>query len=233
MIELAAMMPVYNEAERYLEPVLRHLINFVDRIVVLDDCSTDPSGEICRSFEKVIYHRGAERLFDRDEPLLRTRLWQHTTALQPRWILAIDADEMFEERAEIEFRSLLRQNSFNAVDFRLFDFWNDSQYRVDRGWNPWVKHHRMLVKYDPALPARWCRSGLHCGRFPLEYYNLPYAFQSDFRVKHFGWMVPADRYKKSKFYLGKNAADPHAQSILDAEILLEDWIPCKTLPFEL
>lgn len=226
------MMPVYNEAGRYLEQVLRHLTRFVDRIVVLDDASTDRSGEICRSVERVLYYRESERLFDRDEPLLRTRLWQYAAALHPQWILAIDADEMFEERAEVEFRSLLRQHDFDAVDFRLFDFWNDLQYRVDGGWNPWVKQHRMLVKYDSTRPTRWRETGPHCGRFPLEYYKLPYAFQSDFRVKHFGWMTPADRQRKSKFYLDQNPGDRHARSILSKEIRLEDWVPCKPLSFE-
>ncbi len=232
MIRLAAMMPVYNEAERYLEQVLRHLEIFADRIVILDDCSTDRSGEICRSFDRVIYYRGKEHLFERDEPRLRRLLWQYTTELQPQWILAIDADEIFEKRAEREFPSLLRQHDFNAVDFRIFDFWNGFQYRVDGGWNPWTKHHRMLVQYDPALPDRWREPGPHCGRFPLEYYRLPYAFQSDFRVKHFGWISPADRQRKGEFYLAKNPSDSHARSIFSEEIRLEGWVDCKTLPFE-
>lgn len=232
MAELVAMMPVHNEAGRYLELVLRHLVKFVDRIVVLDDCSTDSSGEICRSFDRVIYHREKERLFERDESLLRTRLWRHTAVLRPKWILAVDADEMFEERAEVEFSSLLRQSDFTAVDFRLFDFWNEFQYRADGGWNPWIKHHRMLIRYNPALSDRWREQDLHCGRFPLEYYRLPHAFHSDFRVKHFGWLSPRDRCRKSRAYLAKNPADRHAQSILSETVLLEDWIPGKTLPFK-
>lgn len=231
MIDLAAMMPVYNETGRYLEQVLRSLSKFVDRIVILDDGSTDNTPEICRSFDKIIYYRGNERLFDRDESLLRSRLWEYTVELRPAWILAVDADEIFEERAEAEFHSLLKQRDFSAVDFRLFDFWNGFQYRVDGGWNPWVKSHRMLVQYDPSLSDRWREQNPHCGRFPLEYYSLPYAFQADFRVKHLGWMTPKDRQSKSMFYLSKCPDDKHAQSIFSEDIQLEEWIPCKNLPF--
>lgn len=231
MNELVAMMPVYNEAGRYLEQSLRSLSKFVSRIVILDDGSTDNTAQICHSFQKVRYYRGDQRLFDRDESLLRSRLWEYTIELRPAWILAIDADEIFEERAEAEFYSLLKQRDFSAVDFRLFDFWNGFRYRVDGGWNPWVKAHRMLVKYDQSLSDQWRERSIHCGRFPLEYYHIPYAFQSDFRVKHLGWMAPDDRQTKSEFYLSKSPGDQHARSIFNEDIQLEDWIPSKTLPF--
>ncbi|UNC91156.1 glycosyltransferase [Candidatus Contubernalis alkaliaceticus] len=232
MIELAAMMPVYNEAAQYLEQTLEHLDKLVEAIVIWDDGSTDNTGEICQSFKKVKYHRSDERLFTQNESLLRSRLWNLTIQLKPQWILALDADENFEERAEAEFRSLLKQQDFQAVDFRLFDFWNGFQCRVDGGWNPWIKFNRMLVKYDPSLSDQWCQEDLHCGRFPLEYYNIPYAFQSDLRIKHFGWMKIEDRQRKYDFYTNKRPKCQHAQSIFSDEVQLEDWIPCKTLPFK-
>jgi len=232
-MSLYAMMPVYNEADRYLKHVLNHLSDFVNRIVILDDGSTDRTPKLCRSYDKVIYYRNEHRTFERNEPALRRQLWEHTVELKPDWILAIDADEVFEERAKVEFATLLDETEYSVVDFRLFDFWESNKYRIDCGWNPWVKNHRMLVKYDPSITSVWSERLLHGGRFPQQYYDIPYAFQSDLRVKHFGWMDIHDRQRKYDFYIEQLPDNKHTQSIIDPDekIQLEEWIPCKTLQF--
>ncbi|MEW6524357.1 MAG: glycosyltransferase [Bacillota bacterium] len=231
--ELVAMMPVHNEASRYLGQVLESLEAYVDRIVVLDDASTDETPSLCRSYARVVYHRQPERTFPVDESRLRSRLWELTVALEPRWILAIDADEMFEDRAQHELRFLLDRAEFSAVDFRVFDFWDEDHVRVDGGWNPWTKEFRMLVAYNPRFDSCWKPGLLHCGRFPRSYYGPVPAYFSDLRLKHLGWMRPEDRLFKHAFYQERLPDDPHAASILapPEAVRLERWIPAKPLPF--
>jgi len=227
------MMIVRNEANRYLQEVLTDLSTYVDRIVILDDASTDDTPGICKSFEKVILHRNHESLFFEDESRLRSRLWQYTVETRPGWVLAIDADEIFEKRMQSESKSLINQDEFDVVEFRLFDFWGGrTHYRVDGKWDPWVKGVRMLFRYHPNRAYSWPEQRFHCGRVPVEVRNDIWVYQSDLRVKHFGWARDEDIRRKYDRYKQVHQ-DSHLESVLadPEDIELEKWIPGKVLPF--
>lgn len=230
---VTAMMPVRNEADRYLEQALEELSAYVDHIVVLDDASTDATPEICRAFPKVILHRNREPQLIHDESLLRARLWELAVETEPDWLLAIDADEFFEEGMKDEIGTLIDQDEYDAVEFRLFDFWGGTTHcRVDGGWNPWPKRVRMLVRYDSERRYTWPRRRLHCGRIPLELRGPLIVFQSALRVKHFGWARPEDIRRKYPLYKGIEPSD-HLESVWDPpeKVKLEPWIPAKRPPF--
>jgi hypothetical protein len=229
---LTAMMIVRNEANRYLQEVLTHLSSYADQIIILDDASTDDTPSICRSFPKVLLCQEEEPLFETDESLVRLKLWNYTIQANPDWILAIDADEIFEERFPYEVKDLINQDEFDAVEFRLFDLWGDPEhYRIDGGWNPWVKKVRMLFRYIPQQTYTWSRSKLHCGRVPLEVLKYPRVYQSDLRVKHYGWLRPEDINNKYTRY-SKHDHSEHLQSVLAPpdQIKLEKWIAGKIIP---
>ncbi len=235
MPRLTAMMPVRNEAQRYLYEVLTNLSTYVDAIVVLDDASDDSTAEICRSFPGVVLSRTSEPLFLVDESALRQALWERTVETRPDWVLAIDADELFEERMRHEALSLIDQQEYDAVEFRVFDFWGDrAHYRVDGAWDPWRKRVRMLFRYRPGQTYSWPRQRLHCGRIPLEIRRSARVYQSDLRVKHLGWLRPEDIRRKYEQYrrIG-TGLDPHLESVLDdpSKVGLEEWIPAKSVPF--
>lgn len=233
MVRLTAMMPVRNEAGRYLEEVLQDLSAYVDDIVVLDDASTDGTPDICRSFPKVTLHRNPEPVFPVDESALRKALWRHTVAAGPGWVLALDADEIFEERMRQEVTHLVGQDEYDAVEFRLFDFWGGRTHcRVDGGWDPWAKRVRLLFRHRPEQTYSWPRHHLHCGRIPVEVRGSVPVFQSDLRVMHFGWVRPEDIRRKYEHYRQLHSS-PHLESVFDPpeKIRLEPWIPGKRLPF--
>lgn len=228
-VRLVAMMPVRNEADRYLTEVMEELSQFVDHIVVLDDASTDETPDICRSFRKAIVYQNKEPEFIQNESRFRTRLWQLTAETSPDWILAVDADEVFEERMKHEINILVDQRDYDAVEFRLFDFWNGTTHvRVDGDWNPWAKRVRMLVRYDSNRTYTWPDRRLHCGRIPQELRGLLTVYQSDIRVKHFGWARRDDVRRKYHRYRAIEDSK-HLQSVLDSpdEVELEPWIAGK------
>ena len=100
VLPLLAMLPVRNEAGRYLSFVLKRLSPVVSGIVILDDASTDHTADLCRAHPKVLrYRRLPEPLFLKDEALFRSLLWNMTVELNPAWILALDADETLEAKA--------------------------------------------------------------------------------------------------------------------------------------
>ncbi|BCV22744.1 glycosyltransferase family 2 protein [Moorella sp. Hama-1] len=231
MPKLTAMMIVRNEANRYLERCLRAMSGYVDEIIILDDASSDATPDICLSFPAVKLHRRETSLFLIDESRLRQELWYYTVATRPEWILALDADELLEDRATRELPYLLRQELFPAVAFRLFDCWGGEEYyRVDGLWNPWFRNFSIyLVKYQPHLPAAWPAQTFHCGRLPLAYRHLPYL-ESDLRIKHLGWANPAEIRPKYQRAVGQDPTfkyqpREHYESILwpPEKIQLEKW----------
>lgn len=238
--KLTAMMVVRNEEHRFLRQVLDDLSAYVDEIVILDDASTDSTPDICKSYEKVAcFARNDEPMFQIHEGRLREKLWAMVEETEPDWILAVDADEMFEGRFKDEVRDLINQTDYDAVEFRLFDFWNSlTHYRVDGEWDPWPRFIRLLVRYFPGRTYTWPDLEFHSGRFPVEYRGDILTFHSDIRVKHFGWVNPSEHRAKYEFYRAKDiklrgSPCKHTESILSApgDIKLEEWSESKRLPY--
>jgi len=222
-------MLVRNEAGRYLEQVLRHAAQYVDNAVILDDASEDDTTEVCRRVLKDIplaLVARQEPSFD-NEIVLRKQLWNLAVTTQPDWILILDADEIFEDRAVEEIRTLAADPEIEVYSFRLYDMWDEQRYREDAYWTAHRRYWPLMVRYIPGFDYKWRETPLHCGRFPANITQLKGA-TSNLRVKHLGWMKPADRL--AKYYRYKQL-DPQGRygimeqylSILDPKPNLVAW----------
>ncbi|MGE5594395.1 MAG: glycosyltransferase [Betaproteobacteria bacterium] len=238
--KLTAMMVVRNEAGRYLRQVLDDLSEWVDEIVILDDASDDDTPSICKACRKVVrFERNPLPMFMTHEGNLRARLWAMVEEIRPDWILAIDADELFEPRMRHEVGDLINQTEYDAVEFRLFDFWGSlTHYRVDGEWNPWNRFVRLLARYLPGRGRTWPDAPFHAGRWPLEYRGPLLTFHSDIRVKHLGWARPEEHRLKYELYRAREietrgAPSKHTESIVAAvhDVKLEKWTDSKPLPY--
>lgn len=226
---LLAMMAVRNEADRYLQPVLNRLGAFVDGIVILDDASTDHTPELCRAHPQVIrFERLSTPLFPRNEALLRSKLWALTVELDPTWILALDADEIFEASIIPALPSLLKQNRYDLITFPVYHFWGDFRhYRVDRWWHPDRGRTACLYRYRKYRSDHWAPRALHCGRFPVEAYRTP-RFDSTIPLLHLGYAHRREHQAKYQRYLhldpqGRFCPLVHYRSILNPHPQLESW----------
>lgn len=222
-------MQVRNEENRYLKEVLEDLSQYVDDIVVVDDGSTDNTVRICESFPKVREVFCLTQSHFHKEWELRNILWREGTKHNPDWVLAIDADEIFEKKFHEEVSSLINQDEYDWVAFRLFDFWGSKDfYREDELWNLHKKHSLMLVRYLPSFPYYYLQLEHHAHRLPLSYRALP-GYCSDIRVKHYGWAgSEEERFQKYERYMkidpnGKWGSLAHYQSILDKHPNLVRW----------
>lgn len=206
---LLAMLPVRNEAGRYLKTVLNRLSELVDGIVILDDASTDGTPELCLNQSSVIrYHRLKKPLFKNDEAAFRQMLWEMTVELEPGWIIAIDADEVFESGINRELPRLTGQNRFDLVLFTIYHFWGDlTNYRVDGLWDPALSKVPCLYRFHKNTNYHWSSRRLHCGRFPVECYQRP-AWLSQVRLLHLGYVSQEEQYIKFQRYL---TLDPKGQ----------------------
>ena len=199
--KLVLSMVARNEEGRYLTEALRRHREYIDAAVIIDDGSTDATADIIHERLEGIplyYVRNEESRFA-NEVELRKQQWDATARLRPEWVLNLDADEYFEDRFSAEIASLLANPHAHAYLFRLYDFWNDRQYREDAYWQAHLTYRPFLARHVAGFPYLWQESQQHCGRFPRNMFD-PAPLLSDLRLKHFGWAREADRRLKAARY---------------------------------
>lgn len=222
-------MTVRNEEGRYLERVLGGIRGYVDEAVIIDDASSDRTAEICKALLKGVPHRlvrNEESMFA-NESELRKKQWEETIKSDPDWILCLDADEVPEAGFWEHLREMAENSRYDLYGVRLYDMWNENEYREDPYWNAHESSRVFLLRYKPGFLYTWKETPQHCGRFPV---NLEGFSKCDtkFRVKHYGWARPEDRKAKYDRY---RRLDPEAvygirrqyDSILDSYPHLLPW----------
>lgn len=225
--KLTLMMLVRNEAGRYLRQVLDAADRYVDEMVIVDDASTDETPVICESYRKARVIRNSTPGFH-NEVTLRKLCWAETVKTNPDWILALDADEVFEDRTEREIDRLLDTPGVDAWAFRLYDFWGSKEYYRDDAC--WQAHHQYQIYLLRNLPvvSEWRETPLHCGRIPTNVLCTHRVADSSIRLKHFGWANKAEHRAKFERYMqadpeGKYGVMAQYLSILDEKPHLVKW----------
>lgn len=227
--KITLAMLVRNEASRYLERVLRHASPYIDEVVILDDASEDNTVEVCKDILNGIpltLVSNPEPGFN-NEIVLRKKLWELAIATEPDWILILDADEIFENKIYETIRELAKAQEIYHYSFRLYDMWTEDAYREDTYWRAHTIYRPFMIRYVPEINYVWKETPQHCGRLPLNLYELPGTL-SELRLKHLGWMKEEDRLYKYNRY---QQLDPKAvygiseqyESILDANPNLILW----------
>lgn len=227
---IIGMMLVKNEADRYLRKVLEQMFQICDKIIILDDCSTDNTMDICLEYTPYVY--GSDKSeWATNEVSQRKRLWDITRAFAKDgdWILCLDADETMTHVNDIKkVIEIADINQVKAISFKLYDMWNDKEYRDDQYWTAHQRDWVFMVRYDVNNEYEWREQALHCGRFPVNAFE-GLILSSSMKVQHWGWATKEDREKKYKRYM---EADPNGeygilaqyQSILDEKPNLKEFV---------
>ena len=199
--KIVLSMVVHNEGSRYLRKMLSHAVQYVDEVLIIDDASTDNTVAVCEEILKNVPHKiiiNKNSMFA-NEYKLRMKQWKETVKLNPGWILNLDADEIFEDSIIEKMPFMVRNKNVDAYAFRLYDMWNETQYRDDSYWHAHDHYTPYLIRYFKSFRPHFKKTRQHCGRFPKNIWRLQHI-NSDIRLKHYGWADEESRINKYQRY---------------------------------
>lgn len=219
---IVGAMIARNEADRYLAVTLESMWRICDKILVLDDGSTDDTALVSRSLGCEVYKRGETSVMWGNESPARAELWRlGADAAGDGWLLIGDADQELIAPPE-DFRALTTSWTVNSWALRLYDCWDSPQrHRVDGQWAAYQVARPWLFKPSACPDPQWSGRGIHSGHCPI---NFPFQMgvaPNSVWWRHYGWMKQADRdakvgrYMEAKDHLSQPELS-HLMSVQDA-----------------
>jgi glycosyltransferase involved in cell wall biosynthesis len=192
---IIGMMRVKNEA-RWIKRCVESILGVCDRIIVLDDHSTDGTPAICATISRVAVHLSAFNGLD--EARDKNFLLDLALEFHPEWIVAIDGDEMLAPAYAEELRAWTRAPHAECLSLRVLYMWDrEDQIRTDGVYGDF--HRESVFRPNGARFESNSNGGnFHCG-------NVPWGARQKRRVLgvpllHFGYMHREDRERKYVWY---------------------------------
>jgi glycosyltransferase involved in cell wall biosynthesis len=248
-MRIYAVVPTKNEAGRYLQACLRHLMQYVEGLLVCDDQSTDNTVELATKTFDLIHDVAHVVRRPDDVPSFLSneaafRSWVIAEAISTfkptdaeDWILVIDADEFLVAPSRLPTGvvlegtlSGLQRAQIDTVRWGRDEIWRLSRYghaqrRIDKLWHPQTQER--IFRYRAGEPAGIGGQTHACGSVPT--YAMRYAPDVfSLRIVHVGYADPIDRLDKYERYRTFPGHNPdHIESIMDPDPVLEpiDYVP--------
>jgi len=198
---------VRNEADRYLPSALEAWGEFADRIVAIDNGSTDDTTELLHETGARIIRPPDDAPMWGNEAPFRKALYELAIgyATDDDVIFFLDADMV-----PLRDPSDLFLANVDVFSFNLYDVWqyseNQCYYRfdppfwiADKVWRPWAVRagYARTLHYD-------AERGIHCGHLPstvLDTDQVIYA-PTPFGLLHYGYATEEDRERAFTRYEG-------------------------------
>jgi len=209
--EVLGLMRIKNESQSIRESIESQL-PICDRVLVLDDHSTDGTQDIVRSFgDRCVL---VDSQFDGvSEGRDKRFLLAYAIAVNPAWVLWIDGDEVLEDNAKRLFEEEFARPEACAYVLRMLYFWDSlTQIRMDGVYGYIAKPSLFRVRGQDTsklfIPAGTGSADLHNnGNCPVGL--VGHAYASAARIKHYGYVHKEERHRKYEFY---NRLDPNNES---------------------
>ena len=203
MANIYGLLRVKNEA-RWIARVIRSIQPLCQKILVLDDHSTDETREICERLGcRVLRSQWPDICEWRDRNLLLVAA-RTEGATTGDYCLMIDGDEILDPESIPAVQAAIDGN-VPCASFHIVYLWDrEDQARVDR----WYREFRRpslfrIIPGDLSFKQSTSGGGFHCSSAPLALLGQQTAI--DARLFHFGYLYKADRIRKYEFY---NRIDP-------------------------
>lgn len=192
-MKIASMMVVgKGEGDRWLDEVLYQRKQLSDDIIVCGNNTDAKTEKIIKKYDCWFYKD--DREWGIYQPDIKTGLLERVRKVKPGWIIASDADEVYDNSFTREEAERLASTSAISYYFAIINLWSDEQhYRHDLSfWN--IRYFKNDKRYGEA----YAKKPVHCGLAPPVFYN--YGFHAPHFIKHYGLMKEADREKKVQRY---------------------------------
>ena len=211
--KIIAMYRIQNES-RWIEKSLEETSKVCQEIVILDDCSTDNTVNICKKFPKVV------DIYERKEPLpldeVRDRNFLLKMALKrnPEYILALDGDEILMPNSkEILFEELQTlYPEANVLAFQVLYIWDIfNQFRSDGTYNHVWRPRLFKISNQPSdlcYENSIYPGNLHCSSIPDNTIGLDIPVRSNVKILHYGYYDKNTRLEKFQYF---HKVDPGGQ----------------------
>lgn len=202
---MIAALLTRNEADRYLAATLASIQPHADRILVLDDGSTDGTPDLARDMGCEVRTRTGDAMWGTESPA-RAELWAWGAEVAgDNWLYISDADH--ELVCPNDTLSVLCSSwQVTAWGIPLYDCWDSPQrHRADGQWAAYQVARPWLFRVAACPQPTWSGRGLHAGHAPVNFpYSVGLAPQGVW-IRHLGWMTARDRETKVARYRSASA----------------------------
>ena len=186
---------VCGPREKYLTRSLDEFKRLCDDAIIATNNADEETINLIDSYG--FKHYEDNREWGLAQPDIKTSLLTKAGELNPDWIVAIDADEVFAPSFTREEAEKLTQTGEIAYYFLVVNLYNNEQHfahgaGVQQFWNI------RFYKYMPEYGLQFQRKALHCGLGPPITYK--YGWHAPFYLLHYGLMDKADRERKQARY---------------------------------
>lgn len=183
-----------GEADKWLESVLEQRFELVDDMVVCGNNVDEKTHQLIKKFGCWFYRD--DREWGMFQPQIKQDLLEKVGGLNPDWIIATDADEIFDKQFTRGVMDKMMGLEVFGYYFAIMNLWDDEHhYRHDLSfWNIRFWNYNMTKKVSLDFE----RKRLHCGLAPPIVYKE--GVHAPFLIKHYGLMLPEDRKKKVERY---------------------------------
>ncbi len=217
MLVTAILAKNEGSPDRYLARVLENALSFSDKVLLLDDSSTDNTREIALDLGVSVSKRPAGAPAWGKESSARADLWEWgAREAKDGWLLLQDADMVLHG----DPRPLCLSLDLNAWAFSLYDLWDsEDTARIDGPWKggpaiarPWL--FRPSQGGDQPLgfgppdaigrknwTPQFSDRGIHVGHAPQNYQLRCGIAPPDIYWLHFAYLQKAHREAKYQQYL--------------------------------
>jgi glycosyltransferase involved in cell wall biosynthesis len=215
---IIGLLRVKNEA-RWIERVVRAVLPVCERVLILDDHSSDGTPEICERIPNVTVYRSESNVLNEsaDKDVLLSKAYEHVpfefkcgNPRSPYFGLMIDGDEELSTDSYDLVRDLATRTE-HAFYFRIPYLWNAAdQIRVDGVYSRMAEVGRpsmFRLMNEGFRFQRTCfgnNANFHCSSVPQE--MLHHGRQTAATLKHWGYIYAEDRIRKYHWY---NQRDPN------------------------
>lgn len=88
-------------------------------------------------------------------------LQRQARRLKADWVLHLDPDERFENRAEKIIRKAISRPSFSRYAFPMRELWSPTEYRVDGIWGRKWRRRLYRLGHEPGAPVGKLRATIY------------------------------------------------------------------------